>query len=138
MALMTRVKTPILQRRLHRQRVHHRGQHAHVVGGRAFHPLGAALQAAKNVAAADHHADLDPKVAHRFHLLGNALDGRGMQAIALVAHQRLARDLKHHAAVFHRPPRFRSPLRTWSSPCISFCRWTAPQNVAKPLQVQPR
>jgi hypothetical protein len=88
-----------LQRRLHGQRVHHRGQHPHVIGGRALHPLRGALQPAKDVAAADHHADLDAEVVDRLHLAGDALDGGRVQAEALVAHQRLARDLQHHAAV---------------------------------------
>ncbi len=47
-----------LQRRLHGQRVHHGRQHAHVIGGGAVDALGGARQTAKDIAAADDHADL--------------------------------------------------------------------------------
>jgi hypothetical protein len=90
------------------------------------------LQAAKDVAAADHHADLDPHVADRFHLFGDAGDGRRVQAIALIAHQRLARDFQHHAAVFHRRRPVFGRRLGHGTPCISFCVWTKTQNVAKP------
>ena len=98
------VNSDLLQRRLHGQRVHHGGQHAHVIGGGPLHPLGRPGQTAEDIAAADHHANLDPHIADRLHLLGNPRHGRGMQAIALIAHQRLARDFEHDAVVFD--PRF--------------------------------
>ena len=46
----------LLQRVLKRQRVDHRGQHAHVVGAGAVHAFGRGGDPAEDVAAADHHA----------------------------------------------------------------------------------
>ncbi len=36
---------------------------------------------------------------HRLHLVGDALHGGRMQAVALIAHERLARNFQHDAAV---------------------------------------
>ena len=47
-----------LERRLERERVHHRRQHAHIVGARPVHAALRRHQPAKDVAAADHEADL--------------------------------------------------------------------------------
>jgi preprotein translocase subunit YajC len=59
MALITRhLGAELFQRVLHRQRVHHRGQHAHVVAGDPVHAAGGQAGAAEDVAAADHQADL--------------------------------------------------------------------------------
>ena len=48
-----------LDSRLEHQRVHHGRQHAHGVGGRPRQAFARHLNAAKNVAAADHHAERD-------------------------------------------------------------------------------
>ena len=48
----------MIERILEGQRVHHGGEHAHVIGRRAVHPLGRTGEAAKNVAAADDDRDL--------------------------------------------------------------------------------
>ena len=50
----------LFQRILHRQRVHDRRQHAHIVGLRAVHALGGARHAAEDIAAADDQADFEP------------------------------------------------------------------------------
>ena len=42
---------------------------------------------------------LDPEIMDRFDLVGDALDGRRMQAVTLIAHQRLARNLEHYAII---------------------------------------
>src|SRR5688572_2198816 len=42
-----------------RERVHYRGEHAHVVRGGAVHAGGAGREPAENVSAADYHAELD-------------------------------------------------------------------------------
>ena len=47
-----------LERVLQRERVDDRGQHAHVVALRAIHAFAGAAQAAEDVAAADHQAEL--------------------------------------------------------------------------------
>ena len=49
----------LLEHALHGQRVHHRGQHAHVVGARPLHAGGGQRAAAEDVAAADDQAELD-------------------------------------------------------------------------------
>ena len=60
MAVMTRVWTPaLLERVLERQRIQHRRDHAHVVGGGAVHALAAGGESAPDVAAADDDGDLD-------------------------------------------------------------------------------
>ena len=56
--LHARVDPLLLERVLQRQRVDHRGQHAHVIGGDAVHVLGLLGDAAKEIAAADDDRDL--------------------------------------------------------------------------------
>ena len=80
-----------LERGLHRQRVHHRGQHAHVIGSGAFHALGRALQAAEDVATADDHADLDAHLVERGGELGHAglvghADQRAADTVGVIGH----------------------------------------------------
>ena len=76
MADCTRVGTPaLLQRRLHGQRVHHGRQHAHVVGLGAFHAGGGTGDAAEDVAAADHDADLHAHADHVADIGGDGADG---------------------------------------------------------------
>ena len=60
------------ERVLQREAVDHRGQHAHVVGGRFLDAgvAGGELGAAEDIAAADHDGDLDAE-------LGRSLDLRG-------------------------------------------------------------
>ena len=85
------------------QRVHHRRQHAHIVGGGAVDALGRAGQAAKDIAAAHHHADLGAGVD------AASFTSRAMRSTtsmsmpkAALAHQRLAGDLEQDPAVFRR------------------------------------
>ena len=54
--LHPRLHTELLERVLHRERVHHGRQHAHVVAGRAVEPPGCARNAAENIATTDHHS----------------------------------------------------------------------------------
>ena len=58
----TRDDADVLERILQRQRVDDRREHAHVVGRRAVHALGARREAAEQVAAADDDGDLDAEV----------------------------------------------------------------------------
>ena len=63
---ITRANTPErLERILHRERVHHRGQHAHLVGGDPVHAGPREPGAAEEVAAADHDRDLRAVLTHR-------------------------------------------------------------------------
>ena len=87
---------------LQRQRVHHRGQHAHVVGGGAVDALGRAGQAAEDIAAAHHHADLGAGGLGLVHIAGDAVHDIDVDAEAVIAHQRLAGDFEQDPAVFRR------------------------------------
>ena len=53
-----RVHAEALDGVLHGQRIHHRGQHAHVIAGDAVHAGAGEPGAAEDVAAADHDGDL--------------------------------------------------------------------------------
>jgi hypothetical protein len=85
-----RVHAALLERVLQRQRVHHRRQHAHVVGAGAVHARGGRAQPAKDVAAADDHRDLDPEVHEVLDLPGDRAQHLGVDAVALRALQGLA------------------------------------------------
>ena len=87
----------LFERPLHRQRVHHRRQHADRVGARALDPLIRALESAKEIAAADDNRDLHTKVRRRLEIAGDALKSRRVQAMRVRAHQRLARQLDDNA-----------------------------------------
>jgi hypothetical protein len=82
-----------------RQRVHHGGQHAHVVGGGAVHADRAAGDAAEDVAAADDDGHLDAHVHHFGHFLHHAHDGRAVDAERVIPHQGLSRQLEQDALV---------------------------------------
>ncbi len=68
-----RVAAEAFDRVLHGQRVHHRRQHAHVVGAGALHALGRALHAAEDVAAADDQAHFGARTGRLEHLRGDAV-----------------------------------------------------------------
>jgi hypothetical protein len=93
------VDAKLLQRVLHRQRVHDRRQHAHVVRLGAVHALRRARHAAKDVAAADDEADLQPGILRRLDLGGELRDEIGVDAVLLVAHQHLTRELEKDALI---------------------------------------
>src|SRR3954447_23573800 len=83
----------MLERVLQGQRVEDDGEHAHVVRGGPVHPRGRSLQAAVDVAGAEHDRDLHAAVVHGLELGGDGLDGVGVRAEVQVAHQRLAGEL---------------------------------------------
>ena len=49
----------VLERVLQRERVDHRREHAHLIGGRAIHPARFVVAAADVVAGADYHRELN-------------------------------------------------------------------------------
>jgi hypothetical protein len=61
-------------------------------------------QAQADEAAADDHGDLDAHGPNVLDLVGNDVEDGGVNAVALVTLQRLARDFEHDAVVFD--PRF--------------------------------
>src|SRR4051812_9739915 len=83
-----------------RQGVHDRGEHAHVVGGGPVHPLGTGREAAEDVAAADHHAHLDPKARDLRYLRDDVQDRLPVDAVRILSHQGLARELEENSFVF--------------------------------------
>ena len=96
---------------LQRQRVHHRRQHAHIVGGGAVDALGGAGKAAEDIAAADHHADFAAGLVGFRHIAGDAVDHVDIDAELAFAHQRLAGDLEQDPAVFRRCGHKRFPFQ---------------------------
>ena len=80
-----------------RQRVHHRRQHAHIIGGRAVEALGRRRHAAEDIAAADDQAELMALRLGRRDLPGEAGDGLGIDAELPLPHQRFARELQQDA-----------------------------------------
>ena len=119
----------LLQRVLHGQGIHHRGQHAHIVGLGAVHAAGGAGHAAKNIAPADDEADLQPGFLGVLHLLRHLRDKAGVDPELLIAHQHLAGKLDQHAPVNRRgggrtAHRFQSLASTvWARRCRRARQW---------------
>ena len=90
----------LLESVLEGQRVDHRRQHPHVVGGRAVHATGARRDAAKDVAAADHDGRLDAHVPESSATSRGDLrrDGR-VDPVVLLAHERFAGQFQENALV---------------------------------------
>ena len=91
-----------LQRRLHGERIHHRGQHAHIIGRGAFNTFGRTGQAAENIPAADHHTDLGAALDRAFDIGRNAVHRVDVNPVRLGAHQRFTGHLQQYPAVFRR------------------------------------
>ena len=79
------------------QGVHHRRQHAHVVGGGAVHADRAAGHTAKYVAPADNDGNLAAHGRDFLDFAHDAHDGGAVDAVSIVAHQGLARELEQDA-----------------------------------------
>ena len=73
-----------------RQRIHHSCQHANGIGAGAFNALIGALNAAKEITAANNHANFSAKISCSREIFGNALKCWLMQSVGERAHQRLA------------------------------------------------
>ena len=81
------------------QAIHHRRQHAHGVADRARHATVGDFDAAEDIAAADHHAELDAEPGSRHQIGGKAFDHFLIDAEALLTGERFARELDDDAAV---------------------------------------
>ena len=92
----------VFKRILQGQRVDHRGQHTHVIAGRAVHAAGAGGQAAEDVAAANHHRCLDTERLNFGDVLGDSGGNRGIDPVVLVAHEGFARQLQEDTFVVGR------------------------------------
>lgn len=115
-----------LDRVLQRQRVDHRGQHAHVITGDAVHARFRQPFAAEDIAAADHQRHLHARVDGGLDLGGNEGGDIGINAERQLAQQCLAGELQQNARVnrlgSHRStlhaihttrPRFRGLENVW-------------------------
>ena len=89
----------LLERVLQRQGVDDRGQHAHVVGGRAVHAPGAGGDAAEDVAAADDDGGLDAQALDFGDIVGDLRRHGRIDAEVLLAHQGFAGQLQKDAFV---------------------------------------
>ncbi len=89
-----------LQRALHGQRIDDGGEHPHIVRRRPLDAARGTGQAAKDVAATDHQADLDAEPVNFLHFSGDARNDARILAILPLAHQGLAGDLQEDAPVF--------------------------------------
>src|SRR5207237_58120 len=104
-----RVQPEALEAILHGERVHHRGEHAHVVGRHAVHAGTRESRAAEDVAAADHERELDIHLTDLLQLPRDAPDDRRLDAVVPVAHQGLTRELHQDPRVAHRGSRHLTP-----------------------------
>ena len=84
----------LLQHIGHGQRVHHGGQHAHMVRPDPLHLLGAVLEAAPEVAAAHDDAHLHAQIHALFDCVADAAHHIEVVAPALVAGERFAADFQ--------------------------------------------
>ena len=82
-----------------REAVHGRGQHAHTVGADALDLAVAVLDAAPEVAAADHDADLGAKLYAALDLLADGRDKRKVIARFFLGGKRLAADLDENSLI---------------------------------------
>jgi hypothetical protein len=86
-----------LQEILQREAVHHRSEHAHVVGPGPLHAPVLQLGAAEEVPATDDHRDLGTGGHHLGDLPGDRLDHRGVHPDGATP-EHLAAELEQHAA----------------------------------------
>ena len=91
------VNALLFQGILQGQRIDHRGQHAHVVGGDAVHFLGLLGHAAKEISAADDDGNLDAQGVNVRQFSGDFVDAQGIDAETLVRGQGLAGELEQDA-----------------------------------------
>jgi len=88
-----------LQGVLQRQAVHHRGDHAHVVGGGLLHAVLDAGIAAPQVARAAHQRHLDAQIVHGLDLAGDDRGLIGIDAEALRSGQRFTAQFEDDATI---------------------------------------
>ena len=87
--------------------VQHRGQHAHVIAAHPVHAVGGGGEAAIDVAAADHEAELEAKIGGLTDIGGDLVQHLHVDAVAVLSHQGLAGELDENPAVAERS------ARTW-------------------------
>src|SRR5262249_50854079 len=90
----------IFQCVLESDRVEHRRQHTHVIGGSAIHSLCRQRQSAKDISASDHDGHFDAKMMHAIHFLGDSGDGCRIDPVTLITHQSFAGKLQQYSFVY--------------------------------------
>ncbi len=97
-----RVASRFFERVLQREAIDHRGEHAHVIAGRAVDVESLLPRAAKNIAAADDHRDLDAEVLNFFYLARDALNCFRVNAEIIGAGKRFPRKFEDDALINRR------------------------------------
>ncbi len=87
------------KRGFERETVHHGGQHAHAVADRARYAAPRDFHAAKDIAAADHHAELDTELLRRDQVACDTVDCRLVDAAVLLAGKGFAGQLHYNATI---------------------------------------
>lgn len=88
----------LLNREFEGQGVHDRRKHADGIGTRAFYALLGALDAAKEIAAADDDRHFDAKRGRFDEIQGKAFERLGIEAMGTLSHKRLARQFHDDSA----------------------------------------
>ena len=96
--LDTRRHTLFFEGVLQRHGVDHRGEHAHLVTGHAFDAFLASLEPAKNITAANDHADLHAEPRNLAYLRCNVVNRLGTNSASLSAKD-FSADLQQDTAV---------------------------------------
>ena len=77
----------LCQRVLERHRIHHGGEHAHVVTGRTVHAVRTQSNAAENIAAAHYDAHLHPNIENRLDLANHVVQRIAVDTELVVPHE---------------------------------------------------
>ena len=118
--LHARIDIDVLQRALQGERVHDRREHSHVVRLCPIHALVASRKAAPDIAAADDDGDVDAVLAHLLDLGRNGVDGRQVDAEALISCERFTAEFQNDALVAGSIQNERPPCRSiFLSRCFS-------------------
>ena len=88
-----------LQRILHRERVHDRREHTHVIGSRALEALGCRRDPAKDIAAADDDTDFEAHVLGVGDFARDTRSDFGINAEASRPHQHFARQFQEDSFI---------------------------------------
>ena len=97
-----RVDVLLLEHVLHRERVDHGAEHAHVVGADAIHPHFRELRAAHDVAAADHDTDARPHRDDVLDLPSEAIEDVEIETGGALSGECFTGELEQHARILER------------------------------------
>jgi hypothetical protein len=101
-----RLNLQLFERVLQCQCIEDRGDHAHVIGSGAIHPLAAGCQSTPDVAAADDNRRFNAMLDDTFDLPGKPVNDERVDPLRRIPHHRLAAELQEDSSVglwFHDP-----------------------------------